>query len=709
MGANYYSQVVLYCFLISAALYSVFLFATKTVIFRMYGVFILALGLISVGASHQPRSVPYLYAFAAAALVLEIIGENITLAVAQAAFNPAVFKSVLLKLISSDICGRIGATFLLTFAGRSATNLPFFICLWVMLSAHLVCIAVTGRTLNLTKTPESKPLTFGESWSQAGEALRFLFANPLVRIGLLGFIWNRATKFSVEAVFYSVMSQHYHSPETVASFVGWAMLVVIILTLVVQQTLVKKAQERLSVASLFSLLPIGIVLISSLAFVSSPFWPVVVLYLFYQCGQRAIYLPILRQLLLPTPRALGHSVFFLVIILSLLSNVVFTASMTALKGVWGVPHYLGLLGVLGLGILYVATELDSSYIKNLWSRFKEFKHGEWLDTQWSDGLEPDFRGFSAAEHREELPMDEASRNAQKIMATYKSSYDEVALTQAVAEHKRLLRSPGSVLENNLGLSLLYEAGLPEFDADLKTLAQHAHIAIQIRARHILNATRIAGELNCTHLLVGNRKALTDILIRVLQSDSSATVLPKLQAVLRFTDADDSNRWIQILSWTWNTSLSELVLSCIPDQTLDGARCDATDFMPIVEGMYGQTFREASYLRDILVYLRRPGTQTGTLKPFIRTQLEGLTRQSFNIWKKPEAAQRQWRSLEHEFLHTLFLEEWSLGLQNDSEYLLHTISDLCELSDREKFILVDIHLEILKRSPHFSTWRSTLIS
>lgn len=664
--------------------------------FRLYGVFIFVLGLASLGAYLRPTGASYLYAFAACALVLEIIGENVTLAVAQAAFSPAVFKTVLLKLFSSDICGRIGASLLLTFSGRSASAGFFFSILWTILAGHLACIVMTGRVPAAPMgAPISAPMraSIRDSLEQARAALRFMFSNPLVRIGLLGFIWNRATKFSVEAVFYNAMSERYHEPATVASFVSWAMLLVIILSLVVQQTLVRKAQEKLSLGSLFGLLPIGIVLLSSIAFIGSPFWPVVFLYLFYQCGQRSIYLPVLRQLLLPTPSAMGHSIFFLVIIFSLLSNVAFTALMSAFKGTWGVPHYLGLLTIMGLCILYFATELDSSYIRNLWSRFKEFKHGEWLDFQWSEGI--------MAESPKGAASGGPNNAAKAILWAYGHSYDEKILGDAVGEHKRLIRSPRNAQETHMGLSVLYEAGLPEFDADLKRLSTHGDVKVVVRARRILKAMDLMEELVCSHLSIVNRKALKDILMHCLRAKSLDEHWPKLKAVLRFADTEASNCWIQILSWIWGTSLHPLVLSCIDEES------GSVDFMPLAKGMYGQTYREAEYLREILLHLKKGGASAIGARPFIRERLDELRSRSFNIWTRSAQGDRDLRLMEHDFLHTLFLEEWAIGVQGESEHLLHTIPDICEDSERERSILVDMHVEFLKKSPFFPGWRSIL--
>jgi hypothetical protein len=95
-----------------------------------------------------------------------------------------------------------------------------------------------------------------------------------------------------------------------------------------------------------------------------------------------------------------------------------------------------------------------------------------------------------------------------------------------------------------------------------------------------------------------------------------------------------------------------------------------------------------------------------IRYFLRERLKELEADSFNIWR-PAAQERASRLLAHDFLHTLFLEEWLLGLSGESERLLAPLSDPWNMADRERLMAADLHLEILKKSPFFARWHSVL--
>lgn len=635
-----------------------------------------------------------LYYFAIAVVVVDLIGTNLGPIVLQASVNPAIFRELFQRIVSVELLARISAAGAICLLSQFHLPQCYYALAAGTLIAHFVLFGSILSQINTepqveqSKNPSS--LKFVDSISSS---LRFVLSNPLARIALTIMVWTHVTKFLVEYLFYQVAASNFQTAAQIASFVSATTMTMIVISLLVQRAVGKQLTERLQLSTLFSIQPINILLLGSVALLTQPFWPLVFLMVSYQCINRSIQLPVSRQCLLPIPRAQRGSIASLFSLFMAIAALITSGIMSVLKSSLGLHDFLIVLLFLSGILFFLITRMDAYYIRNLWSFFREGRSGTWPEMPFASGLCTDgmapaapSKGSADAEsHRIDLA-------SNSILHTYACACDRSSLARVSAEHRGLLNS-GQAQSVLLGLRVSFVAGFP-WSSQASSPSPSATDATT--GEFIAKAQKVNTNFKNMHAYSSIfRRKIKTLALEFLESKAGESDFLLLHNVLQLADHNAAELVIDAMSRARFKEMQSLLLNCV---SADNKR---VSLKPIIENMSAKRYQDAIKYRELLERLSGAKDNSELLLS-IKSGIELLRQAEFSVWAhSPDDPGR--RAYLERFMHTLFLEEYRLSRHGLDRTFTDTISEFAILSKEEALLLVDMHLEYLKTSELFSFW------
>jgi hypothetical protein len=701
VGSKGYSQLFFFASLAALLYYLYFAFRghKDKEPYNVYrGVLFLAF-FASVGCFLEPQSPALhawnellLYCFVVSVMTVDLIGTTLGPIVLQSSVNPVIFRQVYQKIVAVELTARItasGVVWLLSQTHQMTLLYPFA---WLLLAAHFYLFGVTVWRMRIA---QSKAKVIGEGEPPAMEnvkkSVKFIFNNPLVRVAMLVMIWSTVTKFVLENIFYQVTDKTFSSAPQLASFISALTIVIYALSLMLHPLITRLLNARLHLNTLLSIQPLNILAFGGLALILPPFWPLVLLMVTYNIIHRSIQMPMSRQCLVPVPRNNKGTIVSLISIFIAVSTMLTSGVMALLKDSLHFEDYVVFLLVLGTGILFMVTSLDSYYIRNLWSLFKEIRSGQWQDEQIDDlsmsALEP------AADAIAPTSIDSSDLSSHPTIEAYASSFDHSKLEIATRDHIALLNS--NETESQLsGLKICYVTDFPwlrealsdAVNSDNKNISQFAGKAEMVN-------NDFQGMFEYSSLF---RRRVKSLALELLEQNEHAhyNALKNLRNCQNVAAAESL---VASLNNRRFKQMRSLMFDCVSH---DGKTLSVK---PIYDQMYQRNFHSSLAHRELLDSLPF-GKLTNDLRETIAENLMVLKQDNVSFERNPNQSKSQNIDL---FMHTLFLEEYRLSAGHIDKTLTESISEFSILSHEESGILIDMHLSFLKRSELFAAWESIL--
>ena len=364
--------------------------------------------------------------------------------------------------------------------------------------------------------------------------------------------------------------------------------------------------------------------------------------------------------------------------------------LAVMKNSLHLQDFLVILLLLGAAIFFVITSLDSYYIRNLWSFFKEGRSGNWQDDPQLENLSTVVLDLESAVA--EVPAADIKSNP--ILNTYAFSTDRSKLLDATNQHRRLLQSsrPEQLIS---GLRVCAVADFPWFAQSLSQAAGHEDQQVCRLARAAIEINQ--GLTKMTGYSSVFRRKIKAVAMEIMETSNAKADLVKLQNLLNFQDHKDAESLVNALADCRNKELTNLLLSCIAEE---GRHLTVA---PIVECLYQHAYEDAYLYRQVLEQLPY-GKKSPALRASIETHLACLKRDHLALGHETASPQLQQLQM---FMHTLYLEEYRLSQGKLDRALSDTIADFQILSSDESAVLIDMHLSFLKRSELFDSWQSLM--
>ncbi len=699
VGSKGYSQLFFFASLSSLIYYAYFAVRGHTgkEPYNAYkAVLVLAL-LASVGCFLVPYSTalkalnaPLLYAFVVSVMTVDLIGTTLGPMVLQASVNPAIFRRVFKTIISYELLARITAAALVWILSQGHLLVYLYPFAWAMLIAHFILFGITVARMSVSEFKRRTDNSKHPAVESLSDSVRFVFANPLVRVAMSTMAWATVTKFVLENLFYQVADTQFASARQIAAFVSAMTMTIYVLSLPVHHLISRTVNRRLQLSSLLSVQPINVLVLGGLALILPPFWPLVVLMVTYNIIHRSIQLPMSRQCMIPVPRKRRGTIVSLISIVVSLAALITSGGMAVLKNFLHLQDFLVILLLLGSTIFFVITSLDSYYIRNMWSFFKEGKSGSWqdepqLDTLSTVALEPDSSIVDVAA---------TDLKSHPILNSYAFSSDPSELLSATNQHRQLLESSDPQVLIS-GLRICYVADFPWFSENLSQAIAHDNPQVRHFAQMAVDInqafTKMAGYSSVF------RRNIKTVAMEVLEAPSEQKHMLELKNLLNFPDHKNAEALMNALADARFKELSSLLFSCVIES---GTRLTV---IPIVERMYAGEYENAKLYRQLLEQLAY-GKSSPELRAIIEANLSTLKRDELPLGR--ETTTEHTPQLQ-KFMHTLFLEEYRLSPGELDSALSDTIADFQILSSDDSGILIDMHLSFLKRSELFNLWQALM--
>ena len=393
VGGKNYSPLFFFASLASVVYYFFFALVGDKKAFGVYKIVIaltLTASILCFSEQRLPALEPYnkaiLYFFAISVVLVDLLGTTLGPVILQMSVNPAIFREVYQKIVTADLVARISAAGLIWFLSINHWLEFWYPFGWVALSVHFFLFNTTVVRLRLVEQKSTIKKDDSPVLKKIEKGIKFIYSNDMVRVAMLIMIWSQVTKFVVEYVFYQAADTGLSSARQIAIFVSGTTMVAIILSLVLQPIVGKRVTSRLQLSTLFSFQPLNILILAGIALVMPPFWPVVSLLVTYNVINRCVHLPVSRQCLVPVPRSQRATIVSLICICMSTATMLISGIMTGMRESLHFQDFLVVLLILGSGIFFLITGLDSYYIRNLWSFFREARSGRWQDEQMEDNL-----------------------------------------------------------------------------------------------------------------------------------------------------------------------------------------------------------------------------------------------------------------------------------------------------------------------------------
>ncbi|MBI5199956.1 MAG: hypothetical protein HY925_00080, partial [Elusimicrobia bacterium] len=308
IGATNYAALIFWAFTVSWALYALSLFLAPRAIQRIYGGLVAVTLALSFASWARPSDARVLFLLAVGAWVLDTVGIHAALLPFQSS-DPLRFRELLQRVNHYELIGRAVAAVWMLCESRADGLYRFHYLVWAAAGVHLACLAAAAD-----EGPQTAPVA---PWAGIRASASFVAADPLVRIALLGFIWARAAKLSVESVFYQSIQSALPSVSDAGLLVSGASACVLVATVAYQRLAGEEVGRRASVSTLLAVLPAGVLLFCGAALALPKLWVAVALMVFYPFAFKTLFYPTLRQCLASVPPRLSHQILSIVMLVSL--------------------------------------------------------------------------------------------------------------------------------------------------------------------------------------------------------------------------------------------------------------------------------------------------------------------------------------------------------------------------------------------------------
>lgn len=699
VGGKNYSQLFFFASIASVIFYLYFaLLGDK----KGYGVYKLFIGLTLVASilcfleQYSPHMVLYnhllLYLFAISTVVVDLIGTTLGPVILQLSVNPAIFREVYAKIISADLIARITASGIIWILSANHWLGYWYPLGWVCLMVHFALFNVTVSRLHGVEAKAGIKSDESNVLDRLQKGLKFIFANDMVRIAMIIMIWSQVTKFVIEYVFYQAADLSLPSARRIAIFVSSTTMVAIFCSLAMQNLVGRRLTRRLQLSTLFAFQPLNILLFSGIALILPPLWPVVILLVTYNVINRSVQLPVTRQCLVPVPRSQRGTIVSLICIFTSCATMITSGAMAALKEQLHFQDFIVVLLVLGAVVLFIITGLDSYYIRNLWSFYREARSGRWQDEPAVENL-TEIELDSSAGVENESVIATSDIRSHPILSTYANSFEPTELARATNDHKQLIDSakPHHLL---LGLRLCFISGFPWFRPVLQRAQHDDSRAVRDFAKLAVEVDEQFENLNSYSSVF--RRRIKALALEFLEDSLHQNDLQKLRKLLLVSSKSDAESLIAALSDLRFKHMQKTLLDCIEE------RNHRLTVMPIVRRMYDSDYEAAKPYREVLEILSFD-KGSSELKNAIEEHLSSLSRESFAFDGNGVGDSRKTDELRR-FMHTLFVEEYRLCPHAIDRPLTDSISEFPVISSEDRAMLVDMHLEFLKRSDLFRRWQ-----
>ncbi|MDZ4836241.1 MAG: hypothetical protein SGJ27_20880 [Candidatus Melainabacteria bacterium] len=703
VGGKNYSQLFFFASLASVVYYFGFALLGDKKAFRVYKVVIVTTLIASIlcfmeqrVSALEPYNKAILYFFAISVVLVDLLGTTLGPVILQMSVNPAIFREVYQKIVTADLVARISAAALIWFLSMNHWLEYWYPFGWAALSVHFFLFSTTVVRLrhvesNSTITKDDSPVP-----EKIKKGIKFIISNDMVRVAMLIMIWSQVTKFVVEYVFYQAADTGLSSARQIAIFVSSTTMVAIVLALVLQPIVGKKITRSMQLSTLFSFQPLNCLIFAGIALVLPPFWPVVVLLVTYNVINRCIHLPVSRQCLVPVPRSQRATIVSLICICMSTATMLLSGTMTVMKEVLHFQDFLVVLLVLGSGIFFLITGLDSYYIRNLWSFFREARSGRWQDEQIEDSLSVVELDVSDDVETPGEMKATADIKSHPILESYATSFDKDSLSEVTDQHRALLKSKDSQLALT-GLRICFVTGFPWFSSLTERSSRHSDPAVREFAKLAAKVnSEFSGINGYSSVFVRRIKGLA---LEFYEDANQSINVGKLKRLLAYTDRSVADSIVGALSDSKFKNVRQLILSCITDGG------DRVSLAPLLSKMYESNYESANQIRELLQRLPF-GKQSPDLRTVIEENLSTLHKEKLALHAPSDNVERDAAELQR-FMHTLFAEEYRLSPHDLDRALTDTIQEFPAIPAEDRAMLVDMHLEFLKRSEKFRSWQALM--
>ena len=331
------------------------------------------------------------------------------------------------------------------------------------------------------------------------------------------------------------------------------------------------------------------------------------------------------------------------IVISVATIITSGVMKLALKNSLQMEDFLVLLLVLGAAILFMITSLDSFYIRNLWSFFRETRSGHWQDDSQSENLSS-------------LEIDQGTEKVETGVSSSRLASHPILETYALSSSMSDLESlpPARIISclfliavdlRLFALKICFESHFPWFKPVMLKAAEHSDSVIGEFAN---KAIRIEHEFDDMYEFSSVfRRRVRSMALELIDGDETES-LGKLRALLRSPEREATESLVSVLANPQFRSIRSVVFQCI---TGDGTYLSP---LPLVERMYETDFESARLFREVLEHLTF-GKNSTELRATVQNKLAGL--KGRDTGSGANNVEMTTQKLFRPFMHTLFLEEY----------------------------------------------------
>lgn len=716
LGAESYSQIFFVCSFLSVGIYLSFLYLSDRQINKFYLGLVLISVLVTIpfAIGKSPPALITLF-WVVFIMLSDLSGKNVLSANLQLSTHPAIFRDALNKMVSYELAARILSSAIFLLSSRLLNTQVFAIIFVIVGLIHYFLYFKTHRK---TIYPASSLIETSKPIREISKAANFLVTHSLLKQILLIIIWAYLAKFLVEYVFYMETQNYFKSFANIGSILALSSLVSLIITFLTQQYVSRQLAKTQRLSTLLIIMPAAILSISLLFILPLGLIPAILLQTVFIILNKSIHRPMTRECFSVVPSNLRKNVVFLLPVLLSIAGAVLSFALGLIKNHLSPDGILLLLVAITLPLLLIVNNLDTPYVRGLWSKFIENETDESFAAE-SFELEQILIEESTPNDvaKDQIDVDRVLAEEQrvkdyllnvllsvhsggeKLKGTFKQAYeylhiiyssnDKKALSLAVAWHKRLLLSSNPE-DRKLGLALCEILGLRCFDRILdEFILNESREDLKEIARLVRRTNKLLSRYHLVGLSFLAQAKFRFLFGKYVHFDKKAE-LKGLRNLIKLKNKNIAEVYLHSLFSSRYKPIRPILVQALRE----GKKTLNTKVF--IDALLTQSFHNTVLLQEFLSILPGKSFQT-EISSFLAKSCDELYDANFNIWN-PNLNNNL-------FLSTLFLEHWIWNNSKTSSRMMSSIPSLLTLNEDQKLMLSRVHLEHLKPSPRFGYWQS----
>jgi len=630
----------------------------------------------------SPQNHFWIYAFAVSAMLLDIISSNYYPQIIQESVKPSQFHKFFNSFSKAEIFGKLSAGVVALTLAQLRVLPVIALVLWILFVMHAYYFFRIYRLYYLPNLRVDK-IELRKDW---GVSLKAFKNSRLSHLALTLVVWASTARFLIDNSYYQAIDSTLTSKTGVASYIASFDLILNVSSFVLVQIITPFVIRRFSFSQALTFLPVTLIVVGLLALFFNPLFFATLLMLSYYTLFRCVHRPVFRQCTTAIPPITRRKVAIFLNILPAVASLIISGLLKFASAYFDITLLLMMVIFISVVLFLLINQLDSLYVRNLWSHTlvdqEDTGLSPYADTMLTMQTSAD---SELAEKEEESKKDSREHLTfpQRIERAYAKEYSSTQLLRFARLHADRLLRDGNYLRDELG-AVVYK-----FKPMIREKVFHIldkgwnydFYQTDLYKQKIAPIESFFEDSKISHLNLVIQSRLRRYLTQVLAKPSYPG-FHQIPFMLKY-----DSYLIQDLVELFLDPELEAYHVYLFEAIQDHGTFRLT---PVIENLSYLSYREGAPLRKMIAALAKHCDSE--IENYVASSYQELERHKFHVLKSKTHGEN--RELFTRFLNTIYLNELILRPKSVSKMIRDSIEKLVDADHADYEMMLEIHRRFL---------------